>query len=276
MTPDAASQTHEELQELLGAYALDALPPAERAALDAHLADCPTCRAEVGELRSVVAALPLLAEEVAPPPSLRARIESSVRADLASRGAPDAPASPPAPASLPRPAPPPAALRPAPAEPPLPTAVPTPLHRPAPVPFRSAVPLAAAAALLLAVALGLLAWNLQLRQEIEQAAPTTIALVPADTAVAASGQVEVLPEDNLLLLDVRDLPPLAPGEVYQVWLLGPDGTPTPAGVFAGTPARHAIAADPAAWSALAITNEPGPLGSPGPTGRIVATAPLSG
>lgn len=39
--------THGELQELLGAYALDAVSPDEALAIERHLADCPRCRAEV-------------------------------------------------------------------------------------------------------------------------------------------------------------------------------------------------------------------------------------
>jgi hypothetical protein len=46
MKPDAG---HQEMQELLGAYALDAVEAAERVAIEAHLADCPQCRAEVAE-----------------------------------------------------------------------------------------------------------------------------------------------------------------------------------------------------------------------------------
>ena len=40
---------HEEIQGLLGAYALDAVEAAERAAVEAHLAECLRCRAEVSE-----------------------------------------------------------------------------------------------------------------------------------------------------------------------------------------------------------------------------------
>ncbi len=40
---------HEQVQDLLGAYALDAVEAAERAAVESHLADCPQCRAEVAE-----------------------------------------------------------------------------------------------------------------------------------------------------------------------------------------------------------------------------------
>jgi anti-sigma factor RsiW len=48
---------HDELQSLLGAYAVDAVDPDEAAAIDAHLVDCPRCRAEVAELREVAAML---------------------------------------------------------------------------------------------------------------------------------------------------------------------------------------------------------------------------
>ena len=49
--------THEELQELLGAYALDAVEPDEVALVEAHLADCPRCRAELAEHREVAGLL---------------------------------------------------------------------------------------------------------------------------------------------------------------------------------------------------------------------------
>lgn len=52
-----AEPTHEELQELLGAYALDAVPEDERQVLEAHLAECPRCQAEVAEHRETAALL---------------------------------------------------------------------------------------------------------------------------------------------------------------------------------------------------------------------------
>jgi anti-sigma-K factor RskA len=48
---------HHEVEELLGAYALDAVNDEERAAVDAHLADCPRCRAEVDGHREVASHL---------------------------------------------------------------------------------------------------------------------------------------------------------------------------------------------------------------------------
>jgi anti-sigma factor RsiW len=38
-----------EIEELIGAYALDAVDPDERAAVEAHLVECPRCRAELAE-----------------------------------------------------------------------------------------------------------------------------------------------------------------------------------------------------------------------------------
>lgn len=49
--------THDELEELLGAYALDSVPEDERGALEAHLAECPRCRAEVAVHRETAAML---------------------------------------------------------------------------------------------------------------------------------------------------------------------------------------------------------------------------
>ena len=48
---------HDELRELLGAYALDAVDADEAVAVEEHLAGCPQCRAEVEQHRSVAALL---------------------------------------------------------------------------------------------------------------------------------------------------------------------------------------------------------------------------
>jgi hypothetical protein len=45
--------SHEEIAPLLGAYALDAVDDDERALVEAHLAECARCRAEVQEHREV-------------------------------------------------------------------------------------------------------------------------------------------------------------------------------------------------------------------------------
>jgi hypothetical protein len=69
-TPDAA------------AWLLHALPDDEAAAFAGHLASgCAACRAEVDDLRLVVDVLPSGVPQVAPPPELKSRIMSVVRAE---------------------------------------------------------------------------------------------------------------------------------------------------------------------------------------------------
>jgi len=50
-------RSHEEMQELLGAYALDGVDRDEAAAVEDHLRECPRCRAEVAEHRETAAFL---------------------------------------------------------------------------------------------------------------------------------------------------------------------------------------------------------------------------
>ena len=49
--------THEEIQELLGAYALHAVEPDEAELVEQHLEECPRCRAEVADHREVATLL---------------------------------------------------------------------------------------------------------------------------------------------------------------------------------------------------------------------------
>ena len=51
------SLTHHQIQELLGAFALDAVDDDERDVVEAHLAGCPRCRAEVEGHRETAALL---------------------------------------------------------------------------------------------------------------------------------------------------------------------------------------------------------------------------
>jgi anti-sigma-K factor RskA len=63
---DQQPPRHEDFQELLGAYALDAVDADERAWLEDHLRECPRCRDEVAQHREVAA---LLAYSGAPAPA---------------------------------------------------------------------------------------------------------------------------------------------------------------------------------------------------------------
>lgn len=68
------------LRRLLAAHALDALPAADGEALERHLAGCAACRDEADDLFETAASLALALPPVEPPPSLRGRILSEVRA----------------------------------------------------------------------------------------------------------------------------------------------------------------------------------------------------
>ncbi len=261
MEPNLTVARHAATRDLLGAFALGAVDAEEAASVRAHLATCAECQAEIAELWLAVDSLPGMIEPMDPPPALRDRIAAAIVAE-AEAPAPLAPSAAPAPEPVPT-------IAPAPT-------LPEPVRKPASF-WSRATPWAAAAAILLLLSAGLLVWNLRLREQIQRAtAPVaeTIALAPTDAAPEARGEVTYLPEDNLLLLDVRDLPPLEPDQVYEVWLIGEDGVPAPAGVFDQPTDQHAIVADRDRYDTLAITAEPGPLGTEAPTGEIVATAPL--
>ncbi len=64
---DAGSHTHEELEVLVSAHALDALDPADAAAVDAHLESCESCRAAFDEALETAAALALSVPAAEPP-----------------------------------------------------------------------------------------------------------------------------------------------------------------------------------------------------------------
>ena len=82
---------HERWEDAAGSYVLGALPDDERAGYEAHLETCPTCRAEVEELRVAAEALPVSPPPMLPPPALKARIMAEVEREaalLASAGEP--------------------------------------------------------------------------------------------------------------------------------------------------------------------------------------------
>jgi len=73
--------------EDVGAWVLGALPAGQAERFAAHLPGCAVCRREVAELQMVADTLPLVAEQVAPPPELKDRIMSVVRAEADVLGA---------------------------------------------------------------------------------------------------------------------------------------------------------------------------------------------
>ena len=84
--------THDDLRDLVAAYALSTATQAERAAFEAHLEGCAECRAEVESLRPVVQGLAFTAPLHEPSLALRGRVlkavsSESVTAPLVASGA---------------------------------------------------------------------------------------------------------------------------------------------------------------------------------------------
>ena len=70
-----------DVHELAPEMALGSLDGAVRADVLAHMAHCPTCRAEVRDLSDVVDGLSTLAPSVEPPPGLPERVLAAIRAE---------------------------------------------------------------------------------------------------------------------------------------------------------------------------------------------------
>lgn len=263
MEPRKPDPDHNASDELLAGYALGILTPDEHAALEARLAAEPALRAELGRLTLAADVLPLGLEPVEPSPALRNRLEAAVFADLTASTAPPAPAYQSAWPDQ-------AAPRRAPTSstaPPVPLPIP-PARRPYPINAW-----AIAAALLLVISVAAVGWGIQ---QSRQSGPPmrTIALEMTDAAASASGELAYLEQPPMMLLMVENMPPLPPDHVYEVWLIPHAGDPIPAGFFADTSARRALAGSPADYQAVAITVEPGPMGTMAPTTAPLITANL--
>ena len=256
MEPRVNQPPQDDLRDLLGAYALGAVDAHEAAEMRALLEQDPGLEAELASLLAAVSVLPELAEPMTPPAGLRDRISAAALAEM--------PAPPPALAA-------PVAKSPGQAVPPQPANI----IRPEPAFWQRASVWATAAAALLLISIGLLYWNLQIRNEIATTPQVqTVALAPTDMAPNVAGEVKYMPQEGVVLLDVRDLPPLPDGYVYEVWLIG-EGGAVAAGVFDDSTAQHAIAADRSQFDTVAVTREPGPMGTEAPTtGEIYASASL--
>lgn len=222
------SPTHETMHELSGLYVLGALPPADVVEFEAHLAECEICRTEVSALRPLAAGLSETVPQVDPPALLRGRVLEAITGQSVA----------------PR-------LRIQ--------------HARAPI-----APWLAAAALLAAVALGGYAAQLrgritsletELQQAIAQASQADRQVADARrAALEALSHVAVLAAPDLLRIDLAGLPPaptasarafwsrsrgmvftasnlpaLAPGRVYQLWVIPDQGNPISVGLLEPDP-----------------------------------------
>jgi anti-sigma-K factor RskA len=81
---------HDRWSEDLAAYMLGVLEPGEAAELERHAEGCERCRSEMRWLTAAVEVLPEAVELQEPPPQLRERLMTEVRADARAAGVKDA------------------------------------------------------------------------------------------------------------------------------------------------------------------------------------------
>jgi anti-sigma-K factor RskA len=228
----------EQVDEALGAYAIDALDASERRDVHAHLETCRRHDDALRELAIAVESVAASAPDVEPPASLRSRLLEAFDAEVQA------------------------------------TSAPTPIEDDrAPRPIESArrriaiapaFVYAAAAAVVLLVS-GLIVWNVVLQTGENDNSSTITATLSGS---AGTGKLTYLQDDQtgIIELDLSDAPA---GTVYQAWSVYPDG-PVSLGIV---DAQGVIAfeQDLSGATAVAITEEP-PGGSPAPTTDPVAVA----
>ena len=239
-------------EELAAVYALGALTGEERLWFEAYLTEHPELNAEVDELGSVANLLALAPAEQEPPPGLRRSVLEGVGA-------------------------PPEVVREAPAR----------RSRRTETTRRLLGPGMLAAAAALVAVLGLLAWNLTLRDQNEDlraqngdlqgevAERRTVDMEGSGLASNVDGEVLLIDEDRAILV-AKELPPAPEGQVYEAWVFR-DGVPEPAGLFEprdGNAAAAVVEGSMQGVQAVAVTLEP-EGGSPMPTSDPILQAPLA-
>jgi anti-sigma-K factor RskA len=227
-----------DVDELIGAYAIDALDEEESRDVRAHLIECERHAEEARNLRRTASLLATTARPILPPPALRSRILAAVGADAAEPG---------------------------------PTgATPRPLRGRRV--FSSYPRWFWAAAAAAAVIAGLAAWNVVLLNQDDDglqrlASRARIVATLESTGARGGGVVLYFPDEKKALVIGDGLQALDPSkDTYQLWEIDGD-TPKSIGLMQADAGGHAVAVVPfdgARAHTLAITIEPRG-GSPQPT-----------
>ncbi|HXC51408.1 MAG TPA: anti-sigma factor [Candidatus Limnocylindrales bacterium] len=268
--------THEQYTEDLTLYALGVLDGAARIALERHLASCAECRAELERLRSDVARLALSQSDASAPARARERLLTAIanepKTTLGPKVMPLARRSAWGPVGWVAAA---AAVLVAAAT----------WERSNVLEQRQSVLEQQHAALeQQRISLEKQLAELQTkyvegRTEIAKAremlaaftAPGArhVTLVSTEEKPQPQGKAIYVAERANLLFVANNLPPLAAGSAYELWLIPPDGAPLPAGVFTPDAQGNAVVMNPplpagTGVKAFAVTVEPAG-GSPAPT-----------
>jgi anti-sigma factor RsiW len=225
---------HEEIQELLGAYALHAVEPEESEQIEGHLEECPRCRAEVASHREVAAWLGNSGGDA--PEGLWDRIATQLE-------------EPPPPLRLPIFAP------------ESPDVVPLAPRRRARSSRLVVAALGAAAALVIAVLAAQVVRQDDRIADLETAmARGSVADATVATLASADGSLSadalVMPDGTGYLL-AGDLPGLAADRTYQLWGVTAEDTTVSLGLLGSDPRQVVpfVLGDVDGMTALAVTEE---------------------
>jgi hypothetical protein len=226
---------HTTFKDEVGAYLLGALSDAERASFEGHLVDCAECRHEVERLGPAADLLPRSVEQVEPPPSLKRSLMEVVEREAEERDG-------------------------------APSVERTPLgERLRGWLGGSLRPALAGAAVVLAIAVGF---------AVAQRGGEDTRTVAAQTTLPdASGSLKV--HDDDAILELRGMPSLEPGRVYQAWVQR-DGMIEPEPTFeVGADGRGVVAVpeDLSEAEAVMVTREPSG-GSRAPSEKPILTVTL--
>ena len=223
---------HPDVEDFLGAYALDALDADEANSVELHLRDCPRCRAEVADFRETAALLAFGGTEA--PPGIWEKIQASLEE----------------------------------APPRLELARVIPIDR-TPSRWRQVL-VANAAVLLIVAALSVIAVRRASSDDDSSRTEFAAAIGHPDAkavhlaAAGGEGSADLVLLDGQAYLVRNSLPPLGDDETYQLW--GQQGeTKVSLGVLGSKPGQLVVAAD-ATYEAIAVTAEkkPGVVSSTNP------------
>jgi len=218
-----------EAEDLLGAYALEAMPEDEMHRVEEHLRTCAEHRAIAAELRGTTLMLPLTVEDGDPSPDLRTRIVEAVKATPAQPATPRARGTTVAPRR--------------------------PISRLSSWAARSSR-FAVAAAVALALGIGGL-----VGYQLGHAGQTQVTYAFQGDPTAAPGaeaRLVYFKDRKQAVVAATGLPRLISGQVYEMWLIK-DGVPVDKGISSsptgdiGAP----LSGDLSQFQQFAITIEPG-------------------
>jgi anti-sigma-K factor RskA len=220
-----------EAEDLLGAYALDALPDEDARRVEEHLRHCEEHRVAAAALRQTSGLLPLTAEERAPSPGLRQRILEAVKTSPAGSVAEQREAPPTPVIARPK-------VRRVPAWLPRPTRL--------------------AVAATVAIGLGISALIGYQLGEISGRPVAYTFQGDASAAPGAEARLVYFKDRREAVLAANGLPTLGPGQVYEMWLIK-NGVPVDKGVSVSSTGSVGaqLQGDLSQFQQFAITIEPG-------------------